>query len=142
MKTNVFKLFAVAIGLFLSPNLMAQTRYELLLQMLRSAGYSISTEQYADLQQGEAAVHTKSFVAGIEYAIVACSNDGDVTDLDIFVETPSGIVLYKDDDTSNLAIVRFSVSYTRDLVVRIKNYASRTPYYASRCRFVVAYRIR
>jgi hypothetical protein len=115
-------------------------RYKELRGLLISEGYSISTEQYADLKQGGTAGYTKTFYEGTSYVIVAISDDSDVSDVDVYLRYTDGTEYSKDTDSESLAILKFNPTYTREMRVVIKNYASRTPNYASRCRFIIAYK--
>lgn len=114
--------------------------YHEVLSLLKDKGYSISTEQVADLKQGETAYHFKTFYQNLDYVIVAMSDDDDVTDVDIYLYEQNGDEYTKDTDTKNLAVVKMSPLVTRDMKIVIKNYASNSPNYGSKCRFVVAYK--
>ena len=107
---------------------------------LASEGYSVSTEQYADLAQGSTAGHSKSFYSGNKYVIVAISEDGDVTDIDIYLYRADGSEYSKDASSSKVAILEFEPTFSREMRVVIKNYASNTPYYKSRCKFLIFYK--
>lgn len=147
MKNSIksFKNIAIAFITILSINIGAKAqegsqKYKEVLSLLESKGYSISVEQYALLEEGEEAGHTKTFYAGTSYVIVACSDDSDVNDVDVFLNNTSGTTYDQDADSADVAVVEFNPSFTREMRVNIKNYSSETPYYASRCRFVIAYK--
>jgi hypothetical protein len=116
------------------------SEYRQVLSLLKDKGYSISTEQVADLKQGETAYHFKTFYKNLDYVIVAMSDDDDVTDVDVYLYEEDGDEYTKDTDTKNVAVVKMSPLLTRDMKVVIKNYASNSPNYASKCRFVIAYK--
>ena len=116
------------------------TKYKELKGYLQSKGYSISTEQYANLAQGGEATYVKTFYENTSYAIIAMSDDSDVIDVDVYLKYKNGTVYSKDTDAENVAIITFDPSYTRDMQVVIKNYSSRTPNYKSRCRFIIGYK--
>jgi hypothetical protein len=103
-------------------------------------GYSIGQEWNANLAQGDYFTKTFTFDEGVEYDIVALSEDNDVQDVDIQILTPSGDVYTQDTKTSAYAEVNFTPSYTRTLTIKVKNYRSRTPNYASKVYFMIAYR--
>lgn len=126
---------------FVTVSLFSQTaEYKEIKALLLSEGYEVSTEQYADLAQGETAGHTKTFYEGNDYIIVAVSDDDDVSDVDIYLNYTNGDNYDKDTSVDNSAILTFSPSFTREMRVVIKNYASSTPTYQSRCRFIIAYK--
>jgi len=129
-------LFTSAIGFAQS----GSSEYRQVLALLKDKGYSISTEQVADLKQGETAYHFKTFYKNLDYVIVAMSDDDDVSDVDVYLYEEDGDEYTKDTDTKNVAVVKMSPLVTRDMKVVIKNYASSSPNYASKCRFVVAYK--
>ncbi|MDR2475381.1 MAG: hypothetical protein LBD45_05940 [Bacteroidales bacterium] len=130
----------VMLAIFALPMFGQSSKYKEARAYLLNEGYSISTEQYADLAQGETAGHTKTFYKNSEYFIFAISDDSDVTDVDIYLNDASGSIYTKDTDTSNVAVVTFSPSFTREMRVVMKNYASNTPSYKSRCRILIAYK--
>ena len=104
---------------------------------IRDKGYSISAEQYADLSQGAEAGYTKTFYEGLSYIIIAMSDDADVTDVDVYLRYPSGTAYDKDADSDRLAVIHFTPTYTREMRVVVKNYASNTPNYKSKCRILI-----
>jgi hypothetical protein len=140
MKKIITTLLSIAAIMFVSLRTNAQTTYLELKAYLISEGFSIATEQYADLKQGGTAGHNRTFYSGTSYVIVAVSDDNDVSDVDIYVNYTSGETYMKDTDPSNCAVVQFTPSFKRDMRVVIKNHTSRTPNYASRCRFIVGYK--
>lgn len=134
------KRIVIFLFLFVSIKSYCQSSYSELKAYLKNQGYSISTEQYADLKQGETAGHTKEFYKGTSYVIVAMSEDNDVKDVDIYLNNLDGSEYLKDTDTESVAVIKFDPSFTRSMRVVVKNYRSDTPYYASRCRFIIAYK--
>lgn len=72
---------------------------------------------------------------------MAYSEDEDVLDLDAEIRDAFGNVVAVDDDDSDLAIVTFSVPYSRQLKTTITNYSSRSSY-TSKCNFIVFFRER
>jgi hypothetical protein len=120
-------------------SMSAQSRYETMKNYVRSQGYNIGSEQSAAIVQGGTAYTYLNF-APSEYMIVAVSNDEDVTDLDVAIYLPTGVVLAKDDDESSIAVATFTVYWDVQMKVVMTNYASNTPYYASTCRYFVAWR--
>lgn len=117
----------------------SQTNYDSYKNLYRSYGWNIGNEQYANLIQGYSAYTYMNFASGNTYKIVACSNDNDVTDVDVFVYLSDGTLFMKDDDRSSLAIVTFTCTYSQQVKIVIKNYASRTPDYASTIRYFIAW---
>lgn len=135
MKKLLFTLTLLVVSL----TTFSQTNYEAYKTYYRSYGWNIGNEQYADLIQGNSAYTNMNFTAGSTYNIVACSNDNDVTDVDVYVYYPDGTLFMKDNDSSALAIVTFNCIYSQQLKIVIKNYLSRTPMYASTIRYFIAY---
>jgi hypothetical protein len=135
------KIIFLAIVLMISFNVRSQTTdYREYVAYLKQNGYSISAELYADLKQGASATHTKYFSSGLHYIIVACSDDGEVRDLDIYVYDNDGNVYVKDTKASSFAVVDMTLMFSRNMEVAIKNYSSNYPNYSSRCRFFIAYK--
>ena len=141
MKKVQSTLITAFLCLVVSTTAMGQSaHYRELKAYLINEGFSISTEQYADLAQGETAGHTKTFYKGTSYVIIAVSDDNDVRDVDIYLNNTNGGEYDKDTSTESYAVLKFEPSFTRDMRIVIKNYASNTPYYSSRCRFIIAYK--
>ena len=115
-------------------------KYKEIKAILQNQGFSISVEQYADLAQGGTAHHDKEFYKDTEYVIIGMSDDDDVNDVDITLQSMSGEEYSKDTDSSSLALVRFEPSFSRKMRVIIKNYDSDTPSYKSRCRILIGYK--
>lgn len=107
---------------------------------LRREGYTISNDLYADLRQGNTSYYHKTFYAGLSYIIVALSDDRDVRDVDVCLYESNGDKYECDTDTEVAAAITFSPSFQRTMRVEIINYRSNTPNYASRCRYIIAYK--
>lgn len=92
------------------------------------------------LKQDENFYCFKHFSPGLNYVIFAFSEDNDVLDLDVYIYNSDGTIFKKDNDSENCALVEYvpSIDIVRKCVV--KNYRSNTPYYASKCWLVVAYK--
>lgn len=133
------KLLFILTLLVVSLTTFSQTNYETYKNYCRSYGWNIGNEQYANLTQGNSAYTYMNFTSGSTYKIVACSNDTDVTDVDVYVYLSDGTLFMKDTDSSALAIVTFNCNYSQQVKIVIKNYASRTPLYASTIRYFIAY---
>lgn len=134
------KKLLIALTLFaVSLTAMSQTNYETYKNYCRNYGWNIGNEQYANLVQGSSAYTYMNFTSGSTYKIVACSNDNDVTDVDVYVYLSDGTLFMKDTDSSALAIVTFNCTYSQQVKIVIKNYSSRTPLYASTIRYFIAY---
>lgn len=133
------KLLFILMLLVISLSTFSQTSYDSYKNYYRSYGWNIGNEQYANLVQGASAYTYMNFTSGSTYKIFACSNDVDVTDVDVFVYLSDGTLFMQDTDDSNLAIVTFNCTYSQQVKIVIKNYASRTPSYASTIRYFIAY---
>ncbi len=128
---------------FLSLGVKAQSAsedYKEAIAILKDKGYSISTEQYAYLKEGETAYNMKTFYANLDYVIVAMSDDDNVNDVDIYLYDDDGSEYSKDADSKSVAVLTVSPLVTREMKIVIKNYSSSTPDVTSKCRFVVAYK--
>ena len=135
MKKVLFILMLLVVSL----TTFSQTSYENYKSLYRSYCWNIGNEQYANLTQGGTAYTYMNFTSGSTYSIIACSNDADVTDVDVFVYLSDGTLFMKDTDTSAIAIVKFDCTYTQQVKIVIKNYLSRTPNYASTIRYFIAW---
>ncbi|MBS1521821.1 MAG: hypothetical protein JST50_12540 [Bacteroidetes bacterium] len=103
-------------------------------------GYGIGQEWNAGLEQGQYFTKTFTFNAGVQYDIIALSDDGNVLDVDIEILTPSGYLYDRNSRTGKFAEVVFTPTYDRTLTIKVRNCGSETPYYASRVYFMVAYK--
>lgn len=79
MKKLLFTLTLLVVSL----TTFSQTNYDAYKNYYRSYGWNIGNEQYANLAQGYSAYTYMNFTSGSTYKIVACSNDNDVTDVEI-----------------------------------------------------------
>lgn len=139
-KKNMKKLLFILTLLIVSVTAFSQqTTYDYYKSLYRSYGWNIGNEQYADLSQGKSAYTIMNFTSGSHYAIIACSNDVDVTDVDVYVYLSDGTLFTKDTDSSALAIVDFNCTWSQQVKIVIKNYSSNTPNYSSRIRYFIAY---
>ncbi len=150
---KIFILSLLTLAVFFGANVQAQyagrlddmdyksaENYQELKVLLRLDGWTISTEQYAYLKQGESAYFYKTFQNALDYIIVGISDDNDVTDIDLHLYNSDGSEYDKDDTPDAAAEIWVSPYYTGQLRLTIKNAGSNTPHYASKCRFVIAYR--
>jgi len=103
-------------------------------------GYGIGQEWHSSLEQGQYFTKTFTFNRDVEYNIIALSEDLDVLDVDIQVYTDSGDIYAEDTSSDRFAEVNFTPSYTRTLTIKVKNYSSNTPNYASKVYFLIAYK--
>ena len=133
------KILFILMLLVVSLTTFSQTNYEYYKSLYRDKGWNIGNEQYANLIQGKTAYTYINFTSGSTCHIVACSNDVDVTDVDVFVYLSDGSLFMKDDDRSALAIVKFECTYSQQVKIVIKNYSSLTPNYASTIRYFIAW---
>ena len=133
------RILIILMLLVVSLTTFSQTNYDAYKNYYRSYGWNIGNEQYANLTQGYSAYTYMNFASGNTYKIVACSNDADVTDVDVYVYLADGTLFMKDTDSSALAIVTFSCTYSQQVKIVIKNYLSRTPNYASIIRYFIAW---
>ena len=118
----------------------AQTKYETQKANLEQFGFEIGLERQGNIKEGDSFSHIVEFGPDTEYAIIACSNDPDVRDIDIFVYDSAGKLVKKDEDTDSIPIVTLTVEWETNYKIVIKNYSSRTPYYDSLCRMAIGYR--
>jgi len=119
----------------------AQTNYETYKRTLENNGYTIAYDGYCDLSEGQTCKAFHTFYKGNDYKVVAFSNDGDVTDIDVYLYEKNGDdQIDKDADATDLAVVNFSPSYTRECKIVWKNYASNSPKTESRVRCFICYK--
>lgn len=133
------KFLFILMLLMVSLTTFSQSSYETYKNLYRSYGWNIGNEQYANLIQGNIAYTYMNFTSGSTYSIIACSNDADVTDIDVYVYLSDGTLFMKDTDASAIAIVKFTCTYSQQVKIVIKNYSSRTPNYASTIRYFIAW---
>lgn len=105
---------------------------------IRDAGYSIYEEKTYNLKKGATASYTRTFYSSTQYAIVAISEDTDVSDIDIMLYETSGDLYKQDTEADATPIVDFAPSVTRSMKVVVKNYNTSTPNYASPVRLIIA----
>ncbi|PVD54274.1 hypothetical protein DC498_02530 [Terrimonas sp.] len=97
--------------------------------------------RYAYLKESESTTPvTYTFYYGLEYAIVAYSDDTDVQDIDIQVCYPSGNVYLQDNEFDDISILKFVPPYDMNRGVKITNYSSLEKHFTSKCNFIIFYR--
>lgn len=138
MKKSIY--LSAMLVLFVSFVQAQSFRYNFYKGYFQGLGYDIGQEWHGDLKQGQYYTKTFNFNRYLEYHIVALSEDDDVEDIDMHVYTSYNSVYMKDDDESALAEVAFTPSFDRSLTIKVKNYSSSTPNYASRVYFFIAYK--
>lgn len=142
---KIFKLLSIAIIFSLiiagSNQSFGQYSESVVTSNMGSMGWKLSNNRYAFLKEGVSTDWwSATFYSGTEYAVVAFSNDEDVEDMDVEVQYPGGGTYAKDKDTDDFAMVTFSPAVDRTLKIRMTNYASDTPDFASECHYLVFYR--
>jgi hypothetical protein len=108
----------------------------------KAYGWKVSSVLQVDLKEGQSSyLWFKNYLAGVQYKVVAFSEDDEVTDVDLKIQYANGTLYGEDDDDSDMAIVELSPYYTRRLGVKVTNYASNRPYYqTSRCKFIIFFK--
>jgi hypothetical protein len=107
---------------------------------LRNEGYTIFEEFYEDLREGNLMFKDRTFYKNGTYIIFAMSEDTDVEDVDLYVYETNGDQYTSDNSVRRMAAVDINLMVSRELRIVVKNFKSRTPNYASRCRFLIAYK--
>lgn len=133
-------LLLVAIVFITSKSFAQSETYLRELRVLKSYGYTIGDEEKVNCVEGGTGYYYHTFSKGLTYIIVGCSDDENVSDVDLFLYDLDGNELKRDTDVSNLAMLSFVPNYDVRLKVVIMNYKSSTPDFASTCRFVVAFK--
>jgi len=103
-------------------------------------GYTVATEMYGNLIKSDYVYNWRQFYANTEYLIFACSDDPDVTDVDIYIENPNGSIFIKDNDENRVSVVTFELHNAIQLKVVVFNHATLTPTYASKVQYFVAFK--
>jgi len=139
MKTNTIILALLFLSISITAGAQG-TVYNFVKGYGQGLGYSIKGEYHCNLKQGEACTQKLTFYKGSDYDVLAFSEDGDVQDIDVKILTSYNTTYVEDNSAKDYAEVTFSPSFTRSLTIRVKNYSSNTPYYASKIYFIVFYK--
>jgi len=108
---------------------------------MRDDGWTLANDRVADLKEGDSTPWWyRTFSQDLTYKIAAFSEDDDVLDLDLEVRYPDGTLYKKDVELDPVAVVVFTPSVDRYLKIKITNYESDTPYYASECKYLVFFK--
>lgn len=138
------KYFVFAVVFITITNAFGQnsSEYYRVTKYMKDRGWALTPDnRWANLKEsGYTSWWSRYFSSALEYAVVAFSDDPDVLDVDVEVTDLYGNEVSSDNDEDEWAIATFYLSYSRDLRIRMTNYSSLTPYYASRCRYLIFYR--
>lgn len=114
--------------------------YNFVKGFLIGEGYSICEDKYCASAQGESCYLYRTFYSNTTYKIVAFSDDGDVTDVDLYLYYANGTEYARDADRSSLATITIAPYTSTYLEVFWKNYASNSPRYKSNVYLLVGYK--
>lgn len=139
MKKIILTCMIVLAGLTAFSQSKEQTRVE---KFMKERGWTqTDVNRWADLKQGGYTTWwNRSFYAALEYAVIAFSDDPDVEDVDVEVRDLDDNKIAADNDTDDWGIATFKLDEGQTLKIRMTNYKSETPTYASRCRFMIFYK--
>lgn len=125
--------------ILVSNTVKAQTTIREVTSYMKSSGDWIASDtKYANLVEDQQTTWWyRTFVHGYEYKIVAFSEDADVSDMELEVQ-------YSDGTSFSYDVSEWATVYIRPLTkagvrmrIRMKNYLSDDPDYASKCNFIV-----
>ena len=138
------KIILLSAVVFLALTSFAQhsAEYYKVTKFMKDRGWTLSADnRTANLKEGGYTTWwNRHYYANLEYAVVAFSDDPDVEDVDVEVRDLDGDLIAKDDDEESWAIARFQLDYAQTLKVKMTNYSSQTPNYASSCRYLIFYK--
>jgi len=145
MKTYLKSLAILVMTVMISGatnDLHAQGSYvNSLISGMRDEGWELSENRTADLREGMSTTwYYRTFNTGLEYKVIALSEDDDVTDIDLVICYSDGQPYKSSVDESEIAEVSFQPAKDRYLKIKMTNYASDTPYYRSQCNYLIFYR--
>lgn len=115
----------------------SQSVYSKVVRYMRNnGGYSLSTAKYGYINKGEKFYNYKTFSAGLEYAIVAYSENQNV-DVDLYLYDYDGYLKLKDTGSGEWALLNFSTWEQMRMKIVVKNYS----YYGNaKCEVLIFYR--
>jgi hypothetical protein len=79
----------------------------------------------------------RTFYAGHQYKVVAYSDDEDVQDVDLLACKTDGAEYLADQSDGQSATLTFTPLHTVYLKIKMTNYLSDDPNYASRCHYLI-----
>ena len=116
-----------------------ESRYENLKSLAKLQGYTIGAQKYCDIAQDNIFYNDITFWEGYEYMIVACSDNYDVYDIDLYLMNETDIIL-KDEDDDATPIITFEVRNKQTFRIVAKNIRSKYPDVTNSVQFFVAYK--
>ena len=117
-----------------------ESRYENLKSLAKLQGYTIGAQKYCDIAQDNIFYNDITFWEGYEYKIIACCDNYDVFDIDLFVFTMDKNILLKDTDEDSTPIIVFEVRNKQTFRIVAKNIRSKYPDVTNSVQFFVAYK--
>ena len=110
-----------------------------IIDKLKYDDYTIYSEGFADLKQGESESRKVYFAGGDKYIIICFSDDNNVLEVGIDLERMQDGTIddTKATDKAKIAWVEFAPKVTKKMKVAVTNHSTHTPNYASRCRIII-----
>ena len=104
------------------------------------AGYSLASDDYFTIQEGEIKIKNRSFYSDKEYVIIAIPTEEGVNDLDLYLYDSYGNVILKDADGDEAAMISYSSYSQRNAVLKVKNQDSNRLGYAYDAHLLIFYK--
>lgn len=136
------KIFIPLLLILASTTVIAQSTISEVTSYMKILGWTKGDARYANLKEdGNTSWWYRNFHYGYEYKIIAFSEDEDVIDMELEVQYADGRAFdYNIDEWASVYVT--PLSDVVSMRIRMQNFSSLTPYYASRCNFVVYYKKR
>lgn len=84
-------------------------------------GYSLASDDYFTIQEGEIKFKSRSFGTSYDYVIMAVPTEDGINDLDLYLCDSYGNTIIKDDDPDAAAMIHYSPYAQRNAVLKVKN---------------------
>ncbi len=120
-KISILLLFLIAVGVGRAD---AQGYGERIIKKANSYKYTIQDTVSFELKAGE--VHEKllKLEKGVEYFIVAFSDDTDIKDMDLYIYNTKKRVIAKDVEYGPMGVITYKPYVTKELKIQVKNFES------------------
>ena len=117
-----------------------QLSYAYVKSMMAQQGYSLASDDYFTITEGDIKFKNRTLYSGNEYVFIVLPLEGGVNDLDLSLYDGYGNLIKQDNDNQSVAMFSYDAWSQRNVQLKVKNYDSNSSTYPYDCRLLVYYK--